>query len=94
MMNSSNVNNNNNQLVTSNKKQSSSHKNGKEGIITIENINHKTEDIAAADRIWDEDTFEGKLLHLSCIWNNPELLSDLLLGDEVRDYIHKPYHIS
>lgn len=27
--------------------------------------------------------FKGKLLHLSCLWNNPELLSDLLLGDEV-----------
>lgn len=31
----------------------------------------------------DDDNFKGKLLHLSCLWNNPELLSDLLLGDEV-----------
>lgn len=30
-----------------------------------------------------DDNFKGKLLHLSCIWNNPELLGDLLLGYEV-----------
>lgn len=29
--------------------------------------------------------FKGKLLHLSCLWNNPELLSDLLLGDEAEN---------
>lgn len=34
----------------------------------------------------NDDNFKGKLLHLSCLWNNPELLSDLLLGDEVCVY--------
>ncbi|OTF74150.1 hypothetical protein BLA29_005591, partial [Euroglyphus maynei] len=33
----------------------------------------------------NDDNFKGKLLHLSCLWNNPELLSDLLLGDEAEN---------
>ncbi|KAF7489736.1 Leucine-rich repeat serine/threonine-protein kinase 1 [Sarcoptes scabiei] len=32
-----------------------------------------------------DDNFKGKLLHLSCIWNNPELLGDLLLGYEAQN---------
>lgn len=31
----------------------------------------------------DEDEFEGKLLHQSCLWDNLDLLNDLLFGDEV-----------
>lgn len=31
----------------------------------------------------EDDDFEGKLLHQSCLWDNSDLLSDLLFGDEV-----------
>ena len=31
----------------------------------------------------DDGDFEGKLLHQSCLWDNSDLLSDLLFGDEV-----------
>lgn len=81
MMNS---NVNKNQFTTDRQKQSSNN-DVKERIIINENVNFKNDDIIDEDGDDDEDTFEGKLLHLSCIWNNPELLSDLLLGDEVGD---------
>lgn len=31
----------------------------------------------------NDDDFEGKLLHQSCLWDNLDLLTDLLFGDEV-----------
>lgn len=33
---------------------------------------------------FDENDFEGKLLHQACLWDNSDLLEDLLFGgDEV-----------
>ena len=30
-----------------------------------------------------DNDFEGKLLHQACLWDNSDLLSDLLFGEEV-----------
>ncbi|KAJ6225869.1 hypothetical protein RDWZM_004414 [Blomia tropicalis] len=41
--------------------------------------------IIEGDGTDDENDFEGKLLHQSCLWDNSDLLSDLLFGDELQN---------
>lgn len=42
--------------------------------------------VVAVETSEEEDDFEGKLLHQSCLWDNSDLLSDLLFGDEVCNF--------